>query len=148
MAADFSCVIQGVVGVVLKDVVPEGRFWIFRPHLLALNLLLLGALVTDVTNGYDNSLLNGLQLLDSWQNYFGHPESAWLGLISTANRLGALVAVPFISPLLTRLGRRWPIAIGSSLILVGVAIQGAAQSPAMFIVGRSILVSSNNCIPG
>jgi MFS family permease len=107
----------GVGGVNVKDILPQRRLWIFEPGLLSLNLLLLGVLVSDITNGYDNSLLNGLQLLDSWQDYFGSPEGAWLGLIATSNRLGAIAAVPFISPLMTRMGRRWPIVIGSSITL-------------------------------
>jgi hypothetical protein len=60
----------GVGGVVLKDIVQERPFWIFSKSLLTLNLLLVGALVCDVTNGYDNSLVNGLQILDTWQDFF------------------------------------------------------------------------------
>lgn len=145
-ASLLNAALQGVGGVLLKDVVPDRPFWLFCPKLRALNFLLVGALLAGITNGYDNSLLNGLQLLDSWQDDFGHPESAWLGLIATANRLGAVVALPFVSPLLTRLGRRWPIACGSSIILVGIVIQATAQSPSMFIVGRSILVSFYTCV--
>ncbi|KAK5164270.1 uncharacterized protein LTR77_009964 [Saxophila tyrrhenica] len=133
----------GVNGVNLKDVVPQRRLWIFCPRLLTLNLLLVGALCAGVTNGFDNSLLNGLQLLDTWQRDFGSPESAWLGLISTANRLGALVALPFVSPLQTKLGRRYPVICGSAIMLVGITIQASSQSVPMFIVGRIILGAGN-----
>ena len=45
--------IVGVNGTVLKDAVPpRQKLWIFYPYLLQLNLLLLGALVGDITNGY------------------------------------------------------------------------------------------------
>lgn len=93
---------------------------------------------------YDGSCVNGLQLLDTWQDYFGAPEGAKLGLLATGTRLGQIASIPFISPLIQRLGRRWPILIGSVIILIGVAIQASAQSFAMFTVGRVILGFGNN----
>jgi len=33
----------------------------------------------------------GLQILPDWQEYFGHPEGQILGLISSAQNIGALV---------------------------------------------------------
>ena len=99
--------VQGVGGIVLKDAIPRrDKLWIFYPRLLQLNLLLTGALAANITNGYDifnsraanvvkihhrslanwfkrydGSMVNGLQLLDTWQNYFGSPEGAKLGLL-------------------------------------------------------------------
>ena len=84
-------------------------------------------------------MVNGLQLLDTWQGYFGAPEGAKLGLLAAGNRLGQIASIPLVSPLIQRLGRRWPILIGSAIILVGVAIQASAQSFAMFTVGRVII---------
>ena len=95
----------GVGGVNLRHLHGNRSFWLFQRNLLTLNLLLVGALVCGTTNGYDNSLLNGLQLLDTWQNFFGKPDGAWLGLIVSANRLGALLALPFISPLQYQTGQ-------------------------------------------
>ncbi len=43
--------------------------------------LLLG-LITSSTNGYDGSMMNGLQSLDQWNNYFGHPHGSKLGLLN------------------------------------------------------------------
>jgi len=62
--------VQGVGGVILRDVLPKrDKLWIFYPGLLQLNLCLLGALACDVTNGYDNSMLNGECLSQqSWRN--------------------------------------------------------------------------------
>ena len=93
---------------------------------------------------YDGSAVNGLQLLDTWQDYFGSPEGAKLGLLATGTRLGQIASIPFISPLIQRLGRRWPILIGSIIVLIGVAIQASAQSFAMFTVGRVVLGFGNN----
>ena len=89
-------------------------------------------------------MVNNLQILDTWQDYFGNPEGARLGLISSANRIGQIASMLVISPLMHRFGRRWPILFGSLIILVGVALQTAAQSVPMFIVGRVILGFGNN----
>lgn len=51
--------INGVAGVLLKDATPKRRkLWFRYPKLLQLNILLLGALVCDITNGFDQSMLN------------------------------------------------------------------------------------------
>jgi hypothetical protein len=33
------------------------------------------ALITSMTNGYDGSMMNGLQTLDLWQDYFNERQS-------------------------------------------------------------------------
>ena len=51
--------VHGVGGVILRHVIPNRpKFWFRYPKLLQLNVLLLGALVCDVTNGFDQSMLN------------------------------------------------------------------------------------------
>ncbi|WPG98154.1 Hypothetical protein R9X50_00094000 [Acrodontium crateriforme] len=137
--------VHGVGGTVLKQVLPKrDKLWVFYPNLLQLNLLLLGAIVADVTNGYDNSMLNGLQILPAWQSYFGHPKDARLGLITNGARIGQVAALFIISPLINRLGRRWPILIGSVIIVLGIALQSAAKNATMFILGRVLLGFGNN----
>jgi sugar porter (SP) family MFS transporter len=136
---------QGVGGVVLRDVLPKrDKLWIFYPGLLQLNICLLGALVCDVTNGYDGSMLNGIQSVDPWQDYFHHPKGGHLGLITNGARIGQIAALIIISPLINWLGRRWPIVIGSVIILGGVALQSASKNVAMFVLGRVMLGFGNN----
>ena len=89
-------------------------------------------------------MMNGLQILPSWQEYFGNPENARLGLITIGARIGQIAALPFISPAMDRFGRRWPIFVGSSIIILGSSIQAAAQNDTMFIMGRVVLGIGNN----
>lgn len=35
-----------------------------------------------MSNGYDGSMMNGLQTLDQWRNYFGNPQGSTLGLFN------------------------------------------------------------------
>ena len=51
-------------GVSLKDVTPKlEKSWIRYPYILKLNFLLTGSLLTQITSGFDSSMLNGLQSL-------------------------------------------------------------------------------------
>jgi sugar porter (SP) family MFS transporter len=136
----------GVDGVMVKDVLPKrAKMWWNYPKLLKLNLLLMCAIVSDITNGYDGSMLNGLQIIPEWRKYFGNPTGQRLGTISNGVRFGQIASLIVISPLLRKYGRRLPIALGSAILLVGVVLQTAAQSYGMFMAGR-ILIGFGNGI--
>lgn len=60
--------VTGVEGVTLQDVIPKrDKMWWTYPKLLKLNLLLISAIISDITNGYDQSMLNGLQIIPGWR---------------------------------------------------------------------------------
>ena len=40
------------------------------------------SLITASTNGYDGSMMNGLQSLTQWENDFNHPNGGMLGLLN------------------------------------------------------------------
>lgn len=85
----------------------------------------------QITNGYDGSMLNGLQIIPAWRKDFGNPTKERLGTISNGVRFGQIASLAIISPLLYKYGRRVPIAIGSAILLVGVVLQTTSQSYAM-----------------
>jgi len=118
----------------------EGRDtrW-YRGCLLRLTLCCLLALITSATNGYDGSMMNGLQTLDQWAVYFNHPQGGTLGLFNAIQSIGGLLALPFAALISDRLGRRNAIMIGSTIMLISTAIQTAAQNVAMFIVARGFI---------
>jgi hypothetical protein len=39
-------------------------------------------LITSMSNGYDGSMMNGLQTLENWKNYFNNPTGGTLGLFN------------------------------------------------------------------
>lgn len=127
-------------GLALKDVVPKDRkpFWKDRT-LLKLNTLLLCALLTQITSGYDSSMLNGMQSLPQWQKYFGKPTGTRLGAMSFGPNGGTLISVLVSSQLCERFGRRWPICGGSLVIIFGSILQTAAVNYAMFVVSRFLV---------
>lgn len=134
----------GFEGTMLRDVIPKrDKMWWHYPELRTLNLLLICAIVTDITNGYDGSMLNGLQIIENWQTYFNEPTGSILGVISNGTRFGQVASLLVSATLIQRFGRRRPIAIGSGILLLGVIVQTAAQSTAMFVVGRVLIGFGN-----
>jgi MFS family permease len=88
-------------------------------------------------------MLNGLQILPEWRDFFQHPTGSRLGSITNGVRYGQLGALFVAAPLIQRLGRKKPIALGSAILLVGVVLQVAAQNYAMFVAGRFLIGFGN-----
>lgn len=127
-------------GLVLKDVTPKlEKAWWRYPRLLQLYLLLLCAFLGQFTTGFDGSMLNGMQSLPQWNKEFGNPTGGRLGAMVNGVVFGVLFSLFFSSQLCEKLGRRYPITIGSSLVVLGSILQGAAQTYAMFVVGRFLI---------
>lgn len=128
----------------LRDVIPKRtRLWWHYPALRTLNLLLICCIVTDITNGYDGSMLNGLQIIDSWKDFFNHPTGSILGVISNGTRFGQIGSLFVSAALIEKFGRRRPIAIGSLILLLGVILQTAAVNTTMFVLGRVLIGFGN-----
>ncbi|KIJ69835.1 hypothetical protein HYDPIDRAFT_78057 [Hydnomerulius pinastri MD-312] len=119
-----------------QDKVP----WYRKPNLRTLYLIMFPTcLGVEMTSGFDASMLNGLQAVTSWLDFYNHPRSALLGLMSAMYSLGAIVAVPIVPYVTDKLGRRYSILFGSFLMIIGAILQAAAQDLAMFIIARFIL---------
>lgn len=90
------------------------------------------------TNGYDGSMLNGLNILPSYTDYFSLTP-ATTGLNTASVFIGGILG-PLVSGVISdRLGRRPTIFWGSLATLIGVILQAAAQNIGMFVVARIIL---------
>lgn len=77
------------VGSEMAALLPKhGRPWYFVPSLLRLNLCLGILMLSATTMGFDGSMMNGLQGLDSWMNYFGNPSGGKLGVMNAVLFLG------------------------------------------------------------
>jgi len=69
----------------------------------------------------------------------GRPTSSDLGLITSVVFISGFVGAFFVPTLADRYARRLTLFFGSSLCVIGAAVQTAAQSKAMFIGGRLII---------
>lgn len=115
-----------------------GPWWRHR-GVLVLNLYLLIPLLTSCVNGYDSSLINGLQLLQTWQAQFGSPKSEILGIVTSTQMIGGLMGLPFAPRCSDRFGRRVTMFAGALLMLAGVGLQAAALSIVLFTVARLLI---------
>lgn len=106
---------------------------------LRINLICVLLIITSMTNGYDGSIMNGLQTLPQWQSIMGEPTGGTLGILNAIQSIGGIAALPFNPYLVDILGRRWPIIIGSIIMLGGTALQTAANGLGMFIGGRALI---------
>ncbi|KAL7423394.1 hypothetical protein Q5752_002698 [Cryptotrichosporon argae] len=116
---------------------PKGYF--ANRGFVLLNLMLLIAQISSYATGYDASMMNGLQSLTYWQDYFGTPTGSVLGVFNCINSVGQLASFPFQAWCADRFGRRVGMAIGAVILLVGCVLQGAAKNIGMFIAARGIM---------
>lgn len=114
--------------------------WYKKPNLRFLYFMLFPTCMgIELTSGFDSQMINALQILESWIQYFDNPQGALKGIISAAYSLGAILSLPLVPIINDRFGRRWSIALGSIVMIVGAIIQGFSQHVGMYIVARMIL---------
>lgn len=101
-------------------------------------LLLICSMVQSATGGYDGSMLNGLNILPSYTDYF-NLNAATTGLNTASVFIGGFFGPMVAGPVTDALGRRPAIFWGTSITLVGILLQTAAQNIAMFVIARVIL---------
>ncbi|EKG17461.1 General substrate transporter [Macrophomina phaseolina MS6] len=131
-----------------KIEVPRVTWW-KDPGLRTLYCMMPILFMGSTINGYDGSLLNGLQTMDPWQEYFDHPTSARLGLFTAIQNIGGFVALFFSSYAADLFGRRIGVAIGVVIILVGTIIQVVPSvNSGMFIGGRFLVGFGSNLSQG
>jgi sugar porter (SP) family MFS transporter len=113
--------------------------WFSNAGIVKLNCVLVLSLISSYATGYDGSMMNGLQSLDTWKASFGDPDASALALLNAIQNVGQLVALPFCAWICDSYGRK-PALLGSAFVMIiGVALQGAAQNTGMFIGARGII---------
>jgi hypothetical protein len=84
---------SAIVGPELAAVLPTStKPWYTTPHLAKLNSFLLVVLFSSAGLGFDGSMMNGLQSLETWTSYFNNPSAATLGVINGVLNLGPVSA--------------------------------------------------------
>ncbi|KAH0435767.1 lactose permease [Colletotrichum camelliae] len=121
-------------------VLPENPApWYRTKHLLLLNLTLLVPMFSSASVGFDGAMMNGLQTIEQWRGYFGHPSAPILGTMNAVYPIGKIMGLVPVTWLADKYGRKTPMWIGFGLLLLGAALQGASVSLPMFIVSRWLL---------
>ncbi|KAH7149026.1 general substrate transporter [Dactylonectria estremocensis] len=127
------------VGQELAAVLPNTGPWYKQKHLIRLNFCILSMIMFSSSNGYDGSMMNGLLALPQWGTFMGNPSGAWLGFINAVYSLGSVIVYPVAAWMCNKYGRKPGIWIGYGFLVLGTALQTAANGPAAFILARVFL---------
>ncbi|KUJ22335.1 MFS sugar transporter-like protein [Mollisia scopiformis] len=110
--------------------------WYRQKGMRGLYICLLFVVLTSATNGYDGSMMNGLQALPQWKSSFHNPSPSQLGLLNCIMSVGSLVALPVVPYTADLLGRRTGVMIGCSIMILGVVLQTLGFTYGMFVGAR------------
>ncbi|KAK6705192.1 hypothetical protein SNK03_009037 [Fusarium graminearum] len=102
-------------------------------------LLFPACVVSYATSGYDGSMMNSLQTVSYWDDFFDNPRGSQLGLMSAIMALGSICSTPIAPWVADKFGRRWGITVGSIIMIAGAIIQCESVNFAMFVISRFIL---------
>jgi MFS family permease len=159
-------------------VAPQGSelpFW-KQPELRKLYGMMVFLFLGSTTLGYDGSLLNGLQTMDSWRTckellcllsivtrvkfqlisclVFDSPTGSRLGIFGAMPGFGGLFVLLFAPYIADGLGRKCGTAIGAAFVVFGALLQVFAPSSpgsrrdAMYLCGRFIMGFGSNISNG
>lgn len=108
----------------------RGRVFLF--------LISLVAVVNSATNGFDSSMMNSFLIMPQYVNYFNlntTTEAINVAFINVGGFLGFL----YSGWVVDHFGRKWGMAWGAIVTIVGVILQSAAVAEAMFVIGRFLI---------
>ncbi|KAH8695264.1 putative xylose transporter [Talaromyces proteolyticus] len=117
----------------------------------AIPAILVGLFVSlgGVLFGYDTGNINGIVAMQQWKNHYstgytnattGKPDitasqkALVVSILSAGTFFGALIAAPAAD----KIGRRWGLIASCNVFIVGVVLQVASESMALFVVGRAV----------
>ncbi|KAI0699884.1 general substrate transporter [Cerioporus squamosus] len=131
--------VSGDDGAGYAHLIDRSKSWWKNTRLIKLNLCILLLLITSTTNGYDGSMMNGLQSLPQWNQAFNFPSGGKLGLLSAIQNIGCLAAYPFSPYMSDGWGRRAAVVFGAIVMCIATVLQTASNSVGMFIGARFLI---------
>ncbi|KAF9557487.1 hexose transporter [Agrocybe pediades] len=126
-------------GAGYQHLITEHKVWYKNRRMLMLNACICLLLITSSTNGYDGSMMNGLQSVSAWEKEFNSPTGGTLGLFNAIQNIGSLAAYPFAPYAADGFGRRPTIFFGACVMIVGTILQSVSHTFAMFIGARFLI---------
>ncbi|KAJ5197727.1 uncharacterized protein N7498_006844 [Penicillium cinerascens] len=112
--------------------------WYRHACLRKLYFLIAVIWLSSATGGFDGTMMNGLQTLSYWNDYFDNPRPSTLGLMNAIVPAGNLVINFFMPYMADHWGRKRTLIIGDLILFVGIAIQTGSVNMGMFIASRFI----------
>lgn len=108
--------------------------------MLRLYLVLSCAYLCGCLNGFDGSLMGGLNGMSSYLRTFNMSVSgSSTGLVFAMYNIGSVAAVFFTGPVNDYFGRRWGMFTGALIVIVGTIVQATSYGREQFLGGRFVL---------
>ncbi|KZS92516.1 hexose transporter [Sistotremastrum niveocremeum HHB9708] len=123
----------------IMALVDHSRPWYKNRRIVILNCWIFLLLITSTGNGFDGSMMNGLQSLPQWEKAFDNPSGGKLGLLNAIQNIGSIATLPIIPYINDGVGRRLTVFIGALIMVAATVIQTASQSVGMFIGARFLI---------
>ncbi|CAP60204.1 uncharacterized protein PODANS_1_5170 [Podospora anserina S mat+] len=128
------------VAVRLAHDVDDTKYSPWSAKMARLYLVLAIAYLCGCLNGYDGSLMGGLNGMKSYQQYFNMKTAgSSTGLVFAMYNIGSVAAVFFTGPVNDWFGRRWGMFTGAIIIIIGTCVQAPSTTPGQFLAGRFVL---------
>ncbi|KAK1149693.1 hypothetical protein N8T08_005246 [Aspergillus melleus] len=115
---------------------PSGPAWYRQKHLLHLNFIIFSLVMFSSANGFDGTLMNGLQALDQWNEFMDTPTGPWLGWLNGIYWLGSGIGYPTAAWIANRWGRKPGVYLGYLFLALGCALQTGANNDIAFMMAR------------
>ncbi|OCL11101.1 MFS sugar transporter-like protein [Glonium stellatum] len=112
--------------------------WVPNSSYVISILLVFCSCITSTTFGYDGSMINGLNILPSYTDYF-HLNPATTGLNTASIWIGGCIAGLTYGKVTDIIGRRPALLWAAVVTLIAVVLQTAAQNIAMFVIARILI---------
>ncbi|OAA55496.1 General substrate transporter [Niveomyces insectorum RCEF 264] len=110
----------------------------FRKSFLKLYLCLAVAYMCSSTNGFDANTFGGLSAEPEFARYFNLTAQN-NGAVVALYVVGQITGCLFAGPLSDRYGRRFGMGVGSTICIIGAAVQAAARTRQDLMAGRFVL---------
>lgn len=118
----------------------EGKTSPWTWNMWRLYLVLAVAYLCGCLNGYDGSLMGGLNGMKAYQKYFNMTsEGSATGLVFAMYNIGSVAAVFLTGPANDLLGRRAGMFIGAAIVVIGTCVQAPSTTQRQFLGGRFVL---------
>ncbi|KAF5640032.1 sugar transporter (hexose transporter) [Fusarium tjaetaba] len=128
------------VAVQLAHDVENQKLSPWTPRMFRLYFILACAYLCGCLNGYDGSLLGGINGMKAYQRYFNmSSEGSSTGIVFAMYNIGSIAAVFFTAPVNDFFGRRWGMFTGAVVVIIGTCVQATSTGRGQFLGGRFIL---------
>ncbi|KAF7549357.1 hypothetical protein G7Z17_g6451 [Cylindrodendrum hubeiense] len=120
--------------------VHETKYSPWTPSMFRLYGILFVAYACGCLNGYDGSLMGGLNGMLSYQRTFDMKTSgSSTGIVFMIYNVGSIAAAPTVPFTTDVLGRRAGMFVGSAIIIIGTCVQATSHTLSQFMGGRFLL---------